>query len=65
MCVIGQTNTRMLADLKKLMEEEKELGKKPEKTIGEIFLKFAPFMKSYTTYCNQYNNIATLLRNAK
>ncbi|KAG2379289.1 hypothetical protein C9374_007428 [Naegleria lovaniensis] len=62
---IRNTNGRLLADLKKLMEEEKEMGKKPEKTIGEIFLKYAPFLKSYTTYCNQYNNIATILRNVK
>ncbi|KAL9657801.1 hypothetical protein ABK040_013139 [Willaertia magna] len=59
---IRHTNTFLLAELKKHVAEEKEFSKKPEKTIGEIFVNCAPFLKCYTTYCNQFNNNCTILR---
>ncbi len=37
-------------------------NKKPDETIGEVFLKFAPFLKTYTAYTNNFYNISEMLR---
>eukprot|EP01080_Neovahlkampfia_damariscottae_P005869 gene5869-9697_t len=34
-------------------------------SAGKIFLKLAPFLKTYTDYCNNYENVATTIRNER
>jgi hypothetical protein len=42
--------------------EQDRANKKPDETIGEIFHKFAPFLKTYTSYTNNFNSIDESLR---
>jgi hypothetical protein len=59
---IRALNSQMLNELQTHYEQTQEFGKKPDVALGEIFLKFAPWFKTYTAYTNQYTTIATLLR---
>lgn len=62
LCVIRGLNARLLSELKRWAEEDKSF-KKPTHTIGEIFKKFAPFLKVYSAYCNTYDSTTQLLKN--
>ncbi len=44
--------------------EQDRKGKKVDLTVGEIFLKFAPFLKTYTTYANACNSHKNRYTNA-
>jgi len=59
--VIRALNENLLKDLQLNYDHDRS-NKKPDETIGEIFLKFAPFLKTYTAYTNQFYNISEALR---
>src|SRR5690606_5525988 len=44
---IRQVNGRLLQELKNYWDEDHS-GKKPTFTLGEIFVRFAPFLKTYS-----------------
>jgi hypothetical protein len=59
--VIRSLNENLLKELQRNYEQDRA-NKKPDETIGEIFHKFAPFLKTYTSYTNNFNSIDESLR---
>lgn len=61
---IRQVNGRLLQELKNHWDEDHS-GKKPTHTLGEIFVRFAPFLKTYSIYAAQFDTICELIREQK
>jgi hypothetical protein len=58
---IRLVNKTFLSQLELRFAEDKQ-NKKPTQTLGEIFFKFAPIFKSYASYCNNYDNVDSKIR---
>lgn len=59
--VIIMTNSTLMQQLSVRLQEESE-KKKLTLEIGEIFLKFAPFLKSYVSYCNNHEKVRSKIQ---
>ncbi|KAL9645327.1 hypothetical protein ABK040_002526 [Willaertia magna] len=62
--IIRRTNTQLYEALKENYEMERS-NKLPTKTYGQIFLEFAPFIKTYSRYFNEYDGINGTLEEVK
>eukprot|EP01080_Neovahlkampfia_damariscottae_P003913 gene3913-7125_t len=62
--VIRGLGKKLLKQIETRLDEDKK-KMKPTLTIGEIFKKFAPFLKTYTTYCNNFDRISAKLRDLR
>eukprot|EP01080_Neovahlkampfia_damariscottae_P002556 gene2556-3518_t len=58
--VIHELNLKLF-DALKLEREEDKKGMKRTKSIGQIFLEFAPQLKIYTVFCQEFDNVSKLV----
>jgi hypothetical protein len=62
--VIRSLNENLLKELQVAYDMDRA-NKKTDNTIGDIFLKFAPFLKTYTSYTNNFESIAHSVQHLK
>ncbi|KAG2374851.1 hypothetical protein C9374_010225 [Naegleria lovaniensis] len=62
--IIRKTNSELYNELIENFEIERA-NKVPNKTFGQIFLQYAPFIKGYTRYFNEFDNINATLEDIR